>query len=178
MPACRECNMAGCKGEKIALNTNATDPFHDWFHPYLRPLANWRCVGQHPPLATFRVEFNRVDGRTKPYLVSDDPITQTRLKNLDWLVKLEETWTISLVGIIGGTISKIDSEIEELKRRLTRDELLEKLHKWSASAKAEIGYVAQAILEYYYLRTAATGEPVLFDELWIHNSSADPVFAV
>lgn len=163
VPICSNCNSRSAKGEKMAATLTATDPFEDWFHPYLRPANN-----------NFDLHFER--SGSEPILVfhNHDPKQQTRLNNMTELIGLQERWKRELSNRIKATIKKIKKQREILD---SRQALVKKLNEWAEDKECELGLIPFSILERSYLLSASKEHPETFDELWIVASGADPVTA-
>ena len=128
---CGACNSSTNKGEKLALNAAAPDPFGDWFHPHLRSAA-----GQY--------EVSVANG--KPRLASTQPAVQTRLDTFSALVNLPSRWTDEYRIQFKG----IGQRVRNHRRRgkvFQELSLLVQLQDWLTDAEAERGTRPNKLLE-------------------------------
>jgi hypothetical protein len=137
----------------------------NWFHPYLR--AGNRC---------FSVCFvTNNEEQTHAVLQSNNVQEQRRLDNWCELVGLRKRWQDALKRKVRGAQNKLRGYYRRTRGQPTLEDVCEKLNEWAQSAADEIGVDSFKILEHYYYQAAAAEDPVLFDELWIYVSDADPV---
>jgi len=164
IPVCSTCNSRSNKGEKIPLDLDATDPTHDWFHPFLRSACD-----------NFDIRFERVGQETQPTLRSCDVQTQRRLDNLNELVGIQARWRRALSRKIRATQRRLHSHFRRRHMPISEPSVCEKLNEWAEGAPCDIGLEPFAILGNSYLNGAARQDPALFTELWDYINGNDPV---
>ena len=145
---CGACNGSANKGQKLALDGAAPDPFDDWFHPHLRSAADAYDIS---------VEAGR------PQLVSSRPKAQTRLDTFSALVNLSSRWKNEYRAQFKG----IELRLRHHRRRgRTFDEadLLSQLDSWKADAEAEQGLRPHKLLETALLSVALDPSSSAFSE--------------
>jgi len=162
VPICPTCNSPQNKGEKLPLTSDKDDPMTDWFHPYLRSAQG-----------SFQVRFERLADGTTPVLFSPDPQVQARLDNLEHLIKLNQRWRKALSREFQVTLRRIEKRCKATGHPMSKEELVAKLSEWAEDEECEIGLKAFGLVSTRYLQCAASGDAVIFDELWIYNVKAD-----
>lgn len=162
VPICSTCNSRTCKGEKTPLDPDAPRPAENWLHPYLRPAAQ-----------AYEIKLVRPTGGTlTAALFHEDQLQQRRLDNFSSLVNLQSTWTAALSRRVHATQRKIDGHRKRTgKHSLDTKELLKKLSEWADNDEDEIGVLPFSIVGSTYLRSAASQDPLTWDELWIYNTT-------
>lgn len=153
---CSYCNSRTNKGEKLALDARAADPFGNWFHPHLRS-----AVGQ----SEIKVEHG------KPRLASDDPVVQRRLDTFSGLMNLTRRWKAEYHIQFKG----IQQRVRNHRRRgTTFDEngLMSQLESWKTDAEAEQGIQPHKLLQTALLSLAMDRSSHAFHELLEYATTA------
>ena len=128
---CSACNGPANKGQKLALDGAAPDPFDNWFHPHLRSAAG-------------AYEISVENGN--PRLVSPLSKAQTRLDTFTALVNLSTRWKDEYRAQFKG----IGNRIRNHRRRGKLFEelsLMAQLQGWHTDAEAEQGIRPDKLLE-------------------------------
>ncbi len=148
---CSECNSSSNKGEKLALDKSETEPFNNWFHPFLRPAAG---------------HFEIIIERGIITLISNDPVIQTRLNKLDGLINLSERWGKEYRTQFTGILQRIRGH----RRRgdvYDNEELRKQIESWKIDAEAEIKIRSHRLIEERVLHYALEPDSDSFKELLV-----------
>jgi len=154
VPVCYRCNSRECKGEQCPITPANHRPFDDWFHPYERPA--------HANL-TVNVTGSQVS------LVNADPDQQTRLNNLDSLLKLTPRWSEEYKRQASHYLRQLYHKVRKNKIKPTPNELLHTISEWLDEITAEETRMAHSIIRRIVLEQVNTEESPDFSA-WLQHA--------
>lgn len=159
VPVCHRCNSRECKGEKVPLDRESTQPFHNWFHPYERAAHG-----------NFTVTVNS----SRVALTNVDTIQQTRLDNFDRLVKLTQRWWGEYKRQADRYLKQLADKVRRKRINPTTDEVLDTISEWLAEIAAENTKMPHSIVRRVVLERVLTADTPDFDGWLKHAEEALP----
>lgn len=157
VPVCHRCNSRECKGEKVPLDRESAQPFDNWFHPYERAAhGNF----------TVAVNGSRVS------LSNNDPLQQTRLNNLDHLLKLTQRWWEEYKSQKRNYLNQLAERARKKRVQPTVDEILDTVQGWLEDIAAERTLMPHSIMRRFVLEQANTASAPDFDGWLKHAEEA------
>ncbi len=154
MPVCHRCNSPECKGEKSPLTLANHRPFEDWFHPYERPA--------HTNLSV-KVTGSQIS------LVNADPRQQSRLNNLDSLLKLTPRWSEEYKLQAANYLRQFAGKVRRERTKPTPDEVLDAISEWLEEITAEGTRMPHSIIRRVVLKQVNTAESPNF-HAWLQHA--------
>jgi hypothetical protein len=159
VPVCHRCNSRECKGEQCPITPANHRPFDDWFHPYERPAH-----------AHFSVKVTEA----QVSLVNADPDQQTRLNNLDSLLKLTPRWAQEYRLQSTNYLNQLADKVRRKRIKPTSDEVLDAVNEWLAEIEAEGSRMPHSIIRRVVLERVNTVESSDFSAWLQHAEDALP----
>jgi hypothetical protein len=154
VPVCHRCNSRECKGEQCPTTAAKHCPFDDWFHPYERPAHTHFSV--------------KLTG-AQVSLVNADPDQQTRLNNLDGLLKLTPRWTEEYRLQATNYLKQLADKVRRKRIKPTSLEVLETVNEWLAEIEAEGTRMPHSIIRRTVLAQVNTSESPNF-HAWLKEA--------
>ncbi len=155
VPVCHRCNSLECKGEKVPLDSTSQRPFENWFHPYERPAHE-----------NFSVQVNS----SHVSLVNGDPVQQTRLENLDKLLKLTSRWAEEYKSQTNNYLRQLAGKVRRKKIKPTTEDVLEAIQEWLEDIEAEKTKMPHSIIRRVVLGRASDTASPDFDG-WLQHAT-------